>query len=627
MAVEQGSELVKVVILLAAGVLAVPLFKRLGLGSVLGYLAAGLAIGPFGLGLFSEAGTILHLAELGVVMFLFVIGLEMQPTRLWTLRRQIFGLGLLQVVVCGALLTALGMGAGLKPVVAFIAAMGFVLSSTAIVMQLLEERGDTSTPRGQRMVSILLLEDLAIVPLLAIVAFLAPEPADGAGVSRWVSIGVALAAIIGLVAVSRWLLNPMFQVLAKAKAREVMTAAALLVVLGAALAMQWGGLSMALGAFAAGVMLSESTFRHQLEADIEPFRGILLGLFFMGVGMSLDLKLVLADWPLILGGVLAYMALKGVGIYAVARITKSNHGDALQRTAMMAQGGEFAFVLYSAAAAAGIVEANVNAILTAAIIISMALTPLAVMSLRWLLPAKPEQDMDGVESVEEAQDVKGSVLIIGFGRFGQIASQSLLARGIDIAIIENDTDMIRAAAQFGFKVYYGDGTRLDVLHASGASHARAILVCVDKKEATSRIVELAKHEFPLTPVLARAYDRQHAIELIRSGVDYQLRETLESALSFSSEALRRLGVEETEVVEIAEDIRRRDAERLQLQLCGDISSGIDLMHGGRWTPAPLTRPKKAGQALNEEAAEAIEPVAVPAVAAGSAQAAGAEKPV
>jgi glutathione-regulated potassium-efflux system protein KefB len=627
MAVEQGSELVKVVVLLAAGVLAVPLFKRLGLGSVLGYLAAGLAIGPFGLGLFSEAGTILHLAELGVVMFLFVIGLEMQPTRLWTLRRQIFGLGLLQVVVCGALLTALGMGAGLKPVVAFIAAMGFVLSSTAIVMQLLEERGDTSTPRGQRMVSILLLEDLAIVPLLAIVAFLAPEPADGAGVSRWVSIGVALAAIIGLVAVSRWLLNPMFQVLAKAKAREVMTAAALLVVLGAALAMQWGGLSMALGAFAAGVMLSESTFRHQLEADIEPFRGILLGLFFMGVGMSLDLKLVLADWPLILGGVLAYMALKGVGIYAVARITKSNHGDALQRTAMMAQGGEFAFVLYSAAAAAGIVEANVNAILTAAIIISMALTPLAVMSLRWLLPARPEQDMDGVESVEEAQEVKGSVLIIGFGRFGQIASQSLLARGIDIAIIENDTDMIRAAAQFGFKVYYGDGTRLDVLHASGASHARAILVCVDKKEATSRIVELAKHEFPLTPVLARAYDRQHAIDLLRSGVDFQLRETLESALAFSSEALRRLGVEETEVVEIAEDIRRRDAERLQLQLCGDISSGIDLMHGGRWTPAPLTRPKKAGQPLNEGAAEAIEPATVPDVPDQPVQAAGAEKPV
>jgi glutathione-regulated potassium-efflux system protein KefB len=604
MAVEQGSELLKVVVLLGAGVLAVPLFKRLGLGSVLGYLAAGLAIGPFGMGFFSEAGTILHIAELGVVMFLFVIGLEMQPTRLWKLRREIFGLGLAQVVVCGALLTAVGVVAGLKLPVAFIAAMGFVLSSTAIVMQLLDERGDTSTPRGQRMVSILLLEDLAIVPLLAVVALMAPDTAEG--VSRWVTIGAALAAIVGLVAVSRWLLNPLFRILAQAHAREVMTAAALLVVLGSALAMQWGGLSMAMGAFAAGVMLSESTFRHQLEADIEPFRGILLGLFFMGVGMSLDIPLVLADWPLILGGVLAYMVFKGIGIYAVARVTKSSHGDALQRTALMAQGGEFAFVLYSAAATAGIVDASVNAILTAAIIISMALTPLAVFALRWVAPAQAEPDMDGIESVEEAREIKGSVLIIGFGRFGQIASQALLARGIDIALIENDTDMIRSAAQFGFKVYYGDGTRMDVLHASGAAHARAILVCVDKKEATTRIVELAKHEFPLTPILARSYDRQHAIELIRHGVDYQMRETFESAMAFSSEALRQLGVTDVEVAEIAEDIRRRDAERLQLQLCGDISSGIDLMHGGRWTPTPLTRPKQAGQALNEEAAEAIE---------------------
>lgn len=608
MAVEQGSELVKVVVLLGAGVLAVPLFKRLGLGSVLGYLAAGLAIGPFGMGFFSEAGTILHVAELGVVMFLFVIGLEMQPTRLWKLRREIFGLGLMQVVVCGALLTAVGAAAGLKLPVAFIAAMGFVLSSTAIVMQLLDERGDTSTPRGQRMVSILLLEDLAIVPLLAIVAFMAPDTSGG--VSRWVTIGAALAAIVGLVAVSRWLLNPLFRILAKAHAREVMTAAALLVVLGSALAMQWGGLSMAMGAFAAGVMLSESTFRHQLEADIEPFRGILLGLFFMGVGMSLDIPLVLADWPLILGGVLAYMLFKGIGIYAVARVTKSSHGDALQRTALMAQGGEFAFVLYSAAAAAGIVDASINAILTAAIIISMALTPLAVFALRWVTPAEAELDMDGIESVEEAREIKGSVLIIGFGRFGQIASQALLARGIDIALIENDTDMIRSAARFGFKVYYGDGTRMDVLHASGASHARAILVCVDKKEATTRIVELAKHEFPLTPILARSYDRQHAIELIRRGVDYQMRETFESAMAFSSEALRQFGVADAEVAEIAEDIRRRDAERLQLQLCGDISSGMDLMHGGRWTPTPLTRPKQAGQALNEEAADVIEEAAV-----------------
>jgi glutathione-regulated potassium-efflux system protein KefB len=610
MAAEAGTELVKVVVLLAAGVIAVPLFKRLGLGSVLGYLAAGLAIGPFGMGFFSEAQTILHIAELGVVMFLFVIGLEMQPTRLWSMRRQIFGLGLMQVAVCTALLSGLGMLGGLSGKVAFIAAAGFVLSSTAIVMQLLDERGDTSTPRGQRIVSILLLEDLAIVPLLAIVAFMSPAPAE-AEVSRWVTVGVAVAAVVGLIAVSRWLLNPLFRVLAHANAREVMTAAALLVVLGAALAMQWGGLSMAMGAFAAGVMLSESTFRHQLEADVEPFRGILLGLFFMSVGMSLDIKLVLADWKLLLGAVLAYMALKGAGIYTVARATKASHGDALQRAALMAQGGEFAFVLYSAATAAGIVDGNVNALLTAAIILSMALTPLAVLALRWVMPAPPAPSMDGVEDVMAGDAHSGSVLVIGFGRFGQIASQSLLARGIDVVIIENDTDMIRAAAQFGFKVFYGDGTRLDVLHASGANRAKAILVCVDKKEVTSRIVELLKHECPLTPVLARAYDRQHAIELIRHGVDFQLRETFESALAFGAEALRVFGVEEVDIAEVAEDIRRRDAERLQLQMAGTPVSGVNLMHGNRWTPTPLTQPQREGRALNEEAADAIEQAGEP----------------
>ncbi|MBU0829791.1 MAG: monovalent cation:proton antiporter-2 (CPA2) family protein [Gammaproteobacteria bacterium] len=611
MAAESGTELVKVVVLLAAGVIAVPLFKRLGLGSVLGYLAAGLAIGPFGMGFFSEAQTILHVAELGVVMFLFVIGLEMQPSRLWNLRRQIFGLGLAQVLVCIALLMATGVLAGLSPAVAFIAASGFVLSSTAIVMQLLDESGDSSTPRGQRIVSILLLEDLAIVPLLAIVAFLSPAPA-GQAVSRWVTVGVALVAVVGLIAVSRWLLNPMFNLLARAKAREVMTAAALLVVLGAALAMQWGGLSMAMGAFAAGVMLSESTFRHQLEADVEPFRGILLGLFFMSVGMSLDIQLVLHNWPLLLGGVVACMFVKGVGVYAVARLTKAKHGEALQRTMLMAQGGEFAFVLYSAAAATGIVEARVNAVLTAAVILSMALTPLAVLSLRWLMPPEPAQDMNGVEA---ADGLRGTVLIIGFGRFAQIASQLLLARGVDIAIIENDTDMIRAAAKFGFKVYYGDGTRLDVLHASGAQHAKSILVCTNDAKTTTRIVEMLKHECPLIPVLARAYDRQHAIELLRLGVDYQMRETFESAMGFGMQALETLGVDADEVAQVAESIRARDAERLQLELAGDKDAARQFFQGKKWIPTPLTQPQREARALNEEAADAIDQPSQPAATA------------
>jgi len=328
MAVEgSAGDLVKVVTLLGAAVVAVPLFKRIGLGSVLGYLAAGLAIGPYGFGLFTDPQTILHTAELGVVMFLFVIGLEMRPSHLWSMRRDIFGLGSLQVVVCGLLLTGVGMAFGFPLAVSFVCAMGFVLTSTAIVMQLLGERGDIAAPRGQKIVAVLLFEDLLIVPLLAIVAFIAPADATQHAVeagSRWVGVGIALAALAALVAAGIWLLNPLFRVLANSKAREVMTAAALLVVLGAALLMQLGGLSMAMGAFIAGVLLSESTFRHQLEADIEPFRGLLLGLFFIGVGMSLDLAVVARNWQLILAGVLSMMVVKSLCIYAVARLNASS---------------------------------------------------------------------------------------------------------------------------------------------------------------------------------------------------------------------------------------------------------------------------------------------------------------
>ena len=462
-----GNDLVQAVALLAAGVVAVPTFKRLGLGSVLGYLTAGLAIGPFGLGLFTDPQAILHVAELGVVMFLFVIGLEMQPSRLWSLRHEIFGLGAAQVIACGALLTIAGIMAGFAPLVAFVSGMGFVLSSTAIVVQILNERGETATPGGQRTMSILLLEDLAIVPLLAIIAFLAPGGAETGAQSRWMEIGIALASVAALIGAGRWLLNPMFRLLAAAEAREVMTAAALLVVLGAALAMQVGGLSMAMGAFLAGVLLSESTFRHQLEADVEPFRGILLGLFFLGVGMSFDLRVIATDWPQIIAAVIGYVALKATGIYVVARLTSSSHAEALTRAALLAQGGEFAFVLFAAAASVGVFDARTQAIMTATVIISMALTPLLVMSLKWVLP-RQEESLDGVDPVDK---LNGRVLVVGFGRFGQIASQSLLLRGVDVSIIDNDIEMIKAAATFGFKVYYGDGTRLDILHAAGAGRA------------------------------------------------------------------------------------------------------------------------------------------------------------
>ncbi|WP_132250921.1 monovalent cation:proton antiporter-2 (CPA2) family protein [Methylobacterium segetis] len=578
MAVEASgaaSELVQVVALLAAGVVAVPLFKRLGLGSVLGYLVAGLAIGPFGLGLFTDPHAILHVAELGVVMFLFIIGLEMEPSRLWGLRREIFGLGLAQVGTCIGALTLVGIALGSSATVAFVAGTGFVLTSTAIVMQLLDERGSLSTPKGQRIVAILLLEDLAIVPLLAIVAVLTPGGPETSGSERAVAIAIAIGSLAALVVAGRWLLNPLFRLLATAKAREVMTAAALLVVLGSALAMQLGGLSMAMGAFLAGVLLSESSFRHQLEADVEPFRGILLGLFFLGVGMSLDLAVIGANWALILASVAACMVAKSLVIYGVARALRASHPEAMERAALMAQGGEFAFVLYAAATSAGIIDGTTNAILTATVILSMAMTPLMVIALDRFGP-RPSVSTEGLEVPE---NLVGSALIIGFGRFGQIVSQPLISRGCSVSIIDTNAENIRLAEGFGFKVYYGDGTRLDILHAAGAAVARAVLICVDDPETAKCIAKIARSEFPLVPVLARARDRAHAVELIQAGVTYQIRETVESALAFGEQALLTIGDEPEAASEVMTEVRRRDGERLAMETAGGIYAGRELIRG------------------------------------------------
>lgn len=591
----EGNQLVNVVVLLGAAVIAVPIFKRLGLGSVLGYLAAGLAIGPFGLGFFSDPKSILHVAELGVVMFLFIIGLEMQPSRLWKLRGEIFGLGVAQVVACGGLLTVVGLLAGLSGPAAFMAAMGFVLSSTAIVMQILGERDESTSAQGQRIVSILLLEDLAIVPLLALVALLAPASASADHGDPWTQSAIAVGCVLALLAAGRWLLNPLFRLLAAAHAREVMTAAALLVVLGAALLMELGGLSMAMGAFLAGVLLSESTFRHQLEAEVEPFRGILLGLFFLGVGMSLDLSAVAREWPLILAAVVAFMLVKSVGVYVVARLLRASHAEAVTRAALLAQGGEFAFVLYGAAAAAGIFDAHTGAVLTAVVIISMALTPLCVLSLRWLLPP-PEPSMDGVDV---AQDLDGCALIVGFGRFGQIVTQAMLARDLKVSILDIDTDAIRAAAKWGVKVYYGDGTRIDMLRTAGAENACAILICIDNPQAVNHMVRLIKSEFPLVRVVVRAYDRIHSLALVKEGVDYQVRETLESALVFGEAALRAIGVPAEEAAEVLQDVRRRDTERFDLEVAGGLFAGRSLLYGNMTGPADGRNDKP-----DREAAEA-----------------------
>ena len=595
--------LIAPVVLLAAAVIAVPIFKRIGLGSVLGYLIAGLIIGPFGFAFFHDSTSILHIAELGVVMYLFVIGLEMQPSHLWGLRREIFGLGTLQIVACATALTGVGLLFGFTWQVAFIGAAGFVLTSTAIVMQLLGDRGDIARPQGQKIVAILLFEDLLIVPLLAIVAFMAPNHVVESTSARLENIGIGLIAIAGLIAAGYWLLNPLFRFLAAAKAREVMTAAALLVVLGAALLMQVSGLSMAMGAFLAGVLLSESTFRHQIQADIEPFRRLLLGLFFLGVGMSLDLSVVAQNWQLILSGVLAMMFAKALMIYIVARLTKSRHTEALDRALLMAQGGEFAFALFSTAVSAQVIDNTVKSNLTAIIVLSMVLTPILGIVFKRFTETKDQINLDNVNI---AEGLSGSVLMIGFGRFGQVTSQLLLARGVDVTIIDNDIDMIQNAEKFGFKIYYGDGCRLYILHASGAATAQAIVVCVDSKETTNRIVELVTHEFPLAKLLVRSYDREHSLYLVKQKVDYMIRETFESAIKFGGVILQELGVDEDEVQRITDEIRERDDERFETEIAADdVYAGVGLQYTNAHPrpTAPLIRPKQAGRILNDEEAQ------------------------
>ena len=555
MAAEGSSfDLIQVVSLLGAAVVAVPLFKRLGLGSVLGYLAAGLAIGPYGLALVTDSHAIIHIAEFGVVMFLFVIGLEMKPSHLWGLRRQIFGLGSLQVVVSAILLTIVGTLFGAPWEVSFICASGFVLTSTAIVMQVLGERQELASPRGQRIVSILLFEDLLIVPLLALVEFLAPATPESAAHATplWQTIGTALLSLAALVAAGLWVLNPLFRVLATSRAREVMTAAALLVVLGAGLLMETGGLSMAMGAFVAGVLLSESSFRHQLEADIEPFRGLLLGLFFLGVGMSLDLKVVAENWGIIVSGVIALMVVKGLCVYGVARLARSNHADALDRALLMAQGGEFAFVLYSAAANAGVIDATVNANMTAIIVLSMAITPL-ILILHRRFGAKPAETPEA-DTIDEHHPI----LVVGMGRFGQIVNSMLQMSGHSTTIIDLDPTTVAGLNRYGTKTHFGDASRPELLLTAGIENARLLVIAIDNREQALSIARFAREVNPNIDIVARAYDRLHTFDLYQAGANEIVRETFDAAIRAGKRALERLGMSRDDAEKVGKIFYRHD---------------------------------------------------------------------
>lgn len=576
-------------LLLGGAIVAAPVFRKLGLGTVLGYLAAGVLIGPIA-HLITGTEDILSVAELGVVFLLFVIGLELKPTRLWHMRHDIFGLGTAQVVLTGLALTAACVLTGLADWRgAMVAGFGLALSSTAFALQILNDNGEVNSRHGQRAFSILLLQDIAIVPLLAMVSILDGD-SGGDGQSALVDIAVSIGAIIATVVAGRFLLTPLFQIIARTGAREVMIAAALFVVMGSAMLMQAAGLSMAMGAFLSGVMLAESSYRHELEADIEPFRGLLLALFFMAVGLSMQLDVIWDNLAVVLIAVPALMAIKAAVLYALCRLTGSGPADAIRIALLLPQGGEFGFVLFTTAAVGGLISASTSSLLIAIVTLSMALMPFGSLITRRLTSETEREEIE-----EDFEGAGSDVLIIGFSRFAQISAQILLASGRDVTILDASADRIRQAAAFGFRIYFGDGTRLDVLRAAGIERAKIVAVCTQKREITDRIVEMIRAEYPEARLFVRAYDRVHSIWLRKQEVEYELRETLESGLLFGRRAIEALGVSEDEAYAIGEDIRRRDEERLKIQATEGLQAGLHMLHNRPVRPEPLVRPKRAAR--------------------------------
>ena len=559
------------VVYLAAAVVVVPLFIRFRLGAVLGYLAAGILIGPSVLALVSEPEQVLKFAEFGIVLLLFVIGLELQPSRLWALRRDIFGLGAAQVVLCGLALTGLVMAlTSLSWQAALVVGLPLGLSSTALVMQLLNERDIAGTEFGTRSFSMLLFQDLAIVPLLTIVAALSRVP-DPDALPGWQLALMTVAALGFLVFVGRYLLPPVFRIIGTLGAREAFVAAALLSVLGSALLMASLGLSMALGAFVAGVMLAESPYRHALEADIEPFRGLLLGLFFVAIGMTLDLGVVRNQWPLVVALVIGVMTVKTGVIFALARGFGTGTTRAFQMGLLLSQGGEFGFVLFAEAARGLLITTPAAQLFGAVVTLSMALTPLIFLLASKLRvgAAAVATSRDGPETAAYGNGEKGRAIVVGGGRFGQVVAQMLAARGVTVTTIDLDAELIDVSQRFGVKVYWGDGRRLDILRAAGIDRADVLIMAIDGAWDPGTVLNPIRTEWPDLAILARAFDRTHLLALRRAGVETVVRETFASGVEMGREALSTLGTPIGVIDAIDAEFRRRDADRLALQLCSD----------------------------------------------------------
>jgi monovalent cation:proton antiporter-2 (CPA2) family protein len=566
-------------IYLAAAVISVPIAKRLGLGSVLGYLIAGVAIGPYGLQLVGEEGEdVMHFAEFGVVMMLFLVGLELQPSRLWRLRGPIMGMGGLQLGLTAAVIMAIGVALGLPWQSALAVGLILALSSTAIVLQTLSEKGLLKTDAGQGSFAVLLFQDIAVIPLLALLPLLAipgvsgsaTAPTGGAehgstwieSLPGWAQTLVVLGTVVGVILGGRFLVRPLFRAIAQTRLRELFTAAALLLVIGIALLMTRVGLSPALGTFLAGVVLADSEYRHELEANIDPFKGLLLGLFFIAVGASIDFRLVSSE-PLLIGGlVCALIVLKLIVLFILGRFFKMGFDQNLLLAFLLAQGGEFAFVLFAFAVTGGILPKEITGPLVAVVAISMPATPLLM-----LLNEKVFQPRfgtrEGVERKPDAIDEESPVIIAGFGRFGNIVGRLLRANGVQATVLDLDSDNVEMLRKLGMKVFYGDATRHELLHAAGAEKARLLILALDDPEKNLQMLQIARKQFPHLTILARANGRTDAYELIEAGVDFVYRETLDASLRLGIEALRLLGFPSYQAHRASKTFRRHDEHALR----------------------------------------------------------------
>ncbi len=558
---DHGSWLTGTLVYLAAAVLAVPIAKFAGLGSIIGYLAAGILIGPAALGLVTNPQDMLHFSEFGVVLMLFLVGLELEPKRLWALRKPIFGWGSVQLFGSAAVMFAVAVAAGLDPTVAVVAALGLGLSSTAIGLGVLNERGLMTTGSGQSVLSVSLLQDVAAIPILALLPLLADGAAHPSGGGGWLGAAKALGVIAAIVFGGRLLIRPLLRWIANSRTPEIFTAASLLLVVATAALMQTVGLSMALGAFLAGVLLAESEYRRELETDLEPFKGLLLGLFFIAVGMTIDFATVLQR-PLLVAGIVAgFLVVKAAVLWAMARAMPLPRPERPVFVILLAQGGEFGFVVFQTAAQAGVIDAKVSSLLVAAVAISMLVTPLLLVAAdRWLIPRIAGQTKRRLPELQEPQN--RAVIIAGFGRYGQVVGRTLYANGIKPTVLDTDAEQIEAMRRFGWRVFYGDATRLDLLRTAGAATAKVLVLAIDDVAQSVETAKMVRENFPALRIVARARNVQHYFELADLGVTLIERETLDSALMSARSVLEELGWLPHQARTLALRFRRHNVEQL-----------------------------------------------------------------